>query len=249
MAENNEIKRYALITGGSRGIGKAAAIQLAKDGFYVLINYHTNHKEAGLTLEEIQKSGGEGELLPFDVSNLQSVEEAIGNWKETHKEAYIEVLVNNAGITRDGLMVFMSAEQWKEVISTNLDSFFYVTSQLLHDMLIRKKGRIISVVSLSGQKGQPGQVNYSAAKAGVIAASKSLAMEIGKKKVTVNCVAPGFIKSDMTKDLDEEQLKKIIPLNRFGNCQEVADVISFLASEKSSYITGEVISVNGGMHS
>jgi 3-oxoacyl-[acyl-carrier protein] reductase len=249
MAEQDKTRRYALITGGSRGIGKAAVIQLARDGFYVLINYHSNHKEAGLTLEEIQSLGGEGELLPFDVSNLQAVEKTLGQWKDDHKDGFIEVLVNNAGITRDGLMVFMPSEQWKEVISTNLDSFFYVTIQLLQDMLIRKKGRIINVVSLSGQKGQPGQVNYSAAKAGVIAASKSLAMEIGKKKVTVNCVAPGFIKSDMTKELDEEQLKKLIPLNRFGSCQEVADVISFLASDKSSYITGEVISVNGGMHS
>jgi len=143
----------------------------------------------------------------------------------------------------------MYKEQWQKVISTNLDSFFYVTRQVLQDMLVRKNGRVINVVSLSGQKGHPGQVNYSAAKAGVIAASKSLAMEIGKKKVTVNCVAPGFIHSDMTEGLDESQLKKMVPLNRFGKADEVAEVISFLASEKSSYITGEVISVNGGMHS
>lgn len=241
--------KYALVTGASRGIGKAAAIQLAADGFYVLINYRSNHVEAEATLKEIQENGGDGELMPFDVADNDQVEGAITKWQESHPDEYIEVLVNNAGITDDGLMIFMSVEQWKKVISTNLDSFFYVTRQVLQDMLVRKQGRIINVVSLSGQKGHPGQVNYSAAKAGVIAASKSLAMEIGKKKVTVNCVAPGFIHSDMTEGLDEKMLKKMVPLNRFGKAQEVADVISFLASEKSAYITGEVISVNGGMHS
>jgi 3-oxoacyl-[acyl-carrier protein] reductase len=146
-------------------------------------------------------------------------------------------------------MVFMSVEQWKQVITTNLDSFFFVTRQVLQPMLLKKYGRIISVVSVSGQKGQPGQTNYSAAKAGIIAASKSLAQEIGKKKVTVNCVSPGFISTDMTKELDAEQLKKLVPLNRFGTADEVAEAVSFLASSKSGYITGEVISVNGGIYS
>ncbi|MBI9063247.1 MAG: 3-oxoacyl-ACP reductase FabG [Marinilabiliaceae bacterium] len=241
--------RYTLVTGASRGIGKSAAIKLAEDGFYVLINYRSNHEEAEATLKEIQSKGGDGELMPFDVSSHEQVEKAITEWQEKHPDEYIETLVNNAGITDDGLMIFMSVEQWQKVISTNLDSFFYVTRQVLQDMLVRKNGRVINVVSLSGQKGHPGQVNYSAAKAGVIAASKSLAMEIGKKKVTVNCVAPGFIHSDMTDGLDESQLKKLVPLNRFGKPDEVAEVISFLASEKSAYITGEVISVNGGMHS
>jgi 3-oxoacyl-[acyl-carrier protein] reductase len=158
-------------------------------------------------------------------------------------------LVNNAGITKDNLMVFMSDNDWDSVINTNLNSFFYVTRELLQDMLIKKQGRIINIVSLTGQKGQPGQANYAAAKGAIIASSKSLAMEIGKKKVTVNCVAPGFIKTDMTEHLNEKELKKIIPLNRFGESKEVAGVVSFLASEDASYITGEVISVNGGIYS
>lgn len=241
--------RFALVTGASRGIGKAIAKKLAMDGFYVLVNYHTNREAAEGTLHEILESGGQAELLPFDVSDNAQVESVLGDWMAKNPEACIEVLVNNAGIRNDGLMVFMSVEQWKQVITTNLDSFFYVTRQLLQPMLLKKYGRIISVVSVSGQKGQPGQSNYSAAKAGIIAASKSLAQEIGKKKVTVNCVSPGFITTDMTKELDAEQLKKLVPLNRFGTADEVAEVVSFLASSKSGYITGEVISVNGGIYS
>ncbi|MBK9357033.1 MAG: 3-oxoacyl-ACP reductase FabG [Bacteroidales bacterium] len=241
--------KFALVTGASRGIGKAIAQKLAGDGFYVLLNYHTNRAAAEDTLREITDHGGQGELMPFDVSDNNQVETAIGAWAERNPESYIEVLVNNAGIRDDGLMVFMSVDQWKNVITTNLDSFFYVTRQVLQPMLIRKHGRIISIVSLSGQKGQPGQTNYSAAKAGVIGASKSLAMEIGKKKVTVNCVSPGFIETDMTKDLDAEMLKKLVPLNRFGTTDDVAGVVGFLASPESKYITGEVISVNGGIYS
>jgi 3-oxoacyl-[acyl-carrier protein] reductase len=241
--------KFALVTGASRGIGKAIAQKLAGDGFYVLLNYHTNRVAAEDTLREILDHGGQGELLPFDVSDNIQVEAALGAWAERNPDNYIEVLVNNAGIRDDGLMVFMSVDQWKNVISTNLDSFFYVTRQVLQPMLIRKQGRIISIVSLSGQKGQPGQTNYSAAKAGIIGASKSLAMEIGKKKVTVNCVSPGFIETDMTKDLDAEMLKKLVPLNRFGTPDDVAEVVGFLASPESKYITGEVISVNGGIYS
>lgn len=241
--------KFALVTGASRGIGKAIAQKLAGDGFYVLLNYHTNRVAAEDTLREILDHGGQGELLPFDVSDNTQVETVLGAWAERNPDSYIEVLVNNAGIRDDGLMVFMSVDQWKNVISTNLDSFFYVTRQVLQPMLIRKQGRIISIVSLSGQKGQPGQTNYSAAKAGIIGASKSLAMEIGKKKVTVNCVSPGFIETDMTKDLDAEMLKKLIPLNRFGTPDDVAEVVGFLASPESKYITGEVISVNGGIYS
>lgn len=241
--------KFALVTGASRGIGKAIAKKLADDGFYVLLNYHTNLEAAEETLREITGNGGEAELMPFDVSDNAQVESALGAWAEKNPDNFIEVLVNNAGIRNDGLMVFMSVEQWKSVISTNLDSFFYVTSQVLQPMLINKQGRIISIVSLSGQKGQPGQTNYSAAKAGIIGASKSLAMEIGKKKVTVNCVSPGFIETDMTKDLDTEMLKKLVPLNRFGTTDDVSAVVSFLASPESKYITGEVISVNGGIYS
>lgn len=241
--------KYALVTGGSRGIGKAISIKLAQDGFYVLINYRTNTEEARKTLNEIKSNGGNGELLRFDVSNPQDIENILDSWVESNEDKLIEVLVNNAGQTKDNLMVFMSDNEWESVISTNQHSFFYVTRSLLKGMIINKYGRIINVVSLSGQKGQPGQVNYAAAKGAVIAATKTLAMEIGKKKVTVNAVSPGFIRTDMTKDLDEKELKKFIPLNRFGEVEEVAEVVSFLASSKASYITGETISVNGGMYS
>jgi len=241
--------KYAIVTGGSRGIGKAISVKLAQDGYFVLINYKSNTDEARDTLNIIKSAGGDGELIKFDVSNPQEIENVLGSWVEKNKDKLIEVLVNNAGITKDNLMIFMSDDEWKSVITTNMDSFFYVTRLLLKNMLINKYGKIINVVSLSGQKGHPGQVNYSAAKGAVIAATKSLAMEIGKKKVTVNAVAPGFIRTEMTKDLDENELKKFIPLNRFGEAEEVAEVVSFLASDKASYITGETISVNGGMYS
>ncbi len=241
--------KVALVTGASRGIGKAVSIKLANSGFYVLINYKSNHTAAEETLKTIQDNGGQAELLPFDVANYEQVKESLDSWKEKHPEENIAVLVNNAGIRNDELMVFMGVEQWKQVIDTNLNSFFYVTTQVLQDMLVNKFGRIISIVSISGQKGQPGQTNYSAAKAGVIAASKALAQEIARKKVTVNCVSPGFIKTDMTKELDQKALKRIIPANRFGDAEEIAETVDFLASEKSGYITSEVISVNGGIYS
>lgn len=242
------MKTYALVTGGSRGIGRAACIKLSGLGFHVLINYHTGEEDAMRTLEQIESQGGTGELLGFDVSDPVAVENVLGSWKAAHPENYISVLVNNAGVRRDNLMVFMETADWQKVLDTNLGSFFHVTRAVLKEMMINKYGRIINVVSLSGLKGMPGQVNYSAAKAGVIGATKALALELGKKKITVNAVAPGFIRTDMTKDLDEEQLKHLIPLNRFGDPEEVAEVIAFLASEKSSYVTGEVISVNGGLY-
>ncbi|MCX6284774.1 MAG: SDR family oxidoreductase, partial [Bacteroidetes bacterium] len=161
---------------------------------------------------------------------------------------YIQVLVNNAGIRKDALLMWMKNEEWNEVLNTNLNSFLYITRFLLKDMLINKSGRIINVVSLSGIKGLPGQANYSAAKGGVIAATKALAQEIAKKNVTVNAVAPGFIRTDMTKDLDEAQLKMMIPMGRFGRPEEVASAVSFLASDAASYITGSVINVNGGLY-
>jgi 3-oxoacyl-[acyl-carrier protein] reductase len=241
--------RYALVTGGSRGIGKAVCKKLASDGFYVLINYKSNLVEAEKTLEEITSNGNQGELLQFDVSQPEEVRSVLGKWMEDNADKHIEVLVNNAGITKDNLMVFMSDNEWNSVINTNQHSFFFVTKQLLQNMIVKKNGKIINIVSLSGQKGQPGQVNYSATKGAIIAATKSLAQEVGKKKVTVNAVAPGFIKTDMTSQLDEAQLKSLIPLNRFGEPEEVAEVVAFLASGKASYITGEVISVNGGIYS
>ena len=241
--------KYALVTGGSRGIGKAICLELAANGFFVLVNYNSNTVEALNTLKEIATNGGQGELIQFDVANSEEINLKMEEWKISNPDKFISVLVNNAGITDDNLMVFMSDKQWNTVVRTNLDSFFYVTRQVLTNMVVNKWGRIINVVSLSGQSGMAGQTNYSAAKAGVIAATKSLAMEIGKKNITVNAVAPGFIRTDMTKDLNENELKKQIPLNRFGTAKEVADVVAFLASEKAGYISGETISVNGGMYS
>lgn len=241
--------KYALVTGGSRGIGRAICIELALEGFCVIINYINNTKAAEETLKEIEAKGGKGELLRFDVSNSKDIESALEKWQLEHSDTYISVLVNNAGITNDSLMIFMQDSQWHNVIDTTLNGFFYITRRLLKDMLTKRYGRIINIASVSGLKGTPGQTNYSAAKGGLIAASKSLAQEVAQRKVTVNVVAPGFISTDMTKDIDEEQFKNIIPMKRFGEPEEVASLVGYLASSKSSYISGEVISVNGGIYS
>jgi 3-oxoacyl-[acyl-carrier protein] reductase len=243
------MNKIALITGGSRGIGKAIAIRLASEGIHVIINYLENKKAAKETLNDIKQNGGSAELLQFDTSRFQEVKKAIERWKNSNEGKTIQILVNNAGIRKDNLLAFMENEQWKDVLSTNLDGFYFTTRQLIQDMIVGKFGRIINIVSLSGQKGLPGQVNYSAAKGGVIAATKALAQEVGKKKITVNAVSPGFIRTDMTQDLDEAMLKKLVPLNRFGEAEEVAHLVAFLASEKAGYITGEVISINGGLYS
>jgi len=240
--------KYALVTGGSRGIGKSICLKIAEMGYHVLINYRSNDQEAENTLQQIKANGGSGELLKFDVSNPEEIRSSIENWKENNPEKIIEVLVNNAGIRKDALIMWMKDEDWKDVLNTNLDSFYYITKLLVQDMIVNKYGRIVNVVSLSGIKGLPGQTNYSAAKGGVIAASKALAQEIAKKNVTVNCVAPGFIKTDMTAELEEKELKRMIPMSRFGNAEEVADVVAFLASPKASYVTGEVVSINGGLY-
>ncbi len=240
--------RFALVTGGSRGIGRAVSVKLAEMGFFILINYHTNRQEAENTLQYVREKGSDGEILKFDVASQEEIEEVLGQWLAAHEGVYIQVLVNNAGIRKDALVMWMKNEEWHDVLNTNLHSFLYVTRFLIKDMLINKMGRIINVVSLSGLKGLPGQVNYSAAKAGVIGATKALAQEIAKKNVTVNAVAPGFIKTDMTKDLDETQLKAMIPMGRFGKPEEVAAIVGFLASAEASYITGAVINVNGGLY-
>jgi len=240
--------KYALVTGGSRGIGRACCVKLAEMGFHLLINYLSNEEEAENTLRMVREQGNDGELLKFDVSSLEEVESAINGWMERNEGKYISVLVNNAGIRKDALLMWMKDEEWQEVINTNLNSFLYVTRLLIKDMLINKFGRIINVVSLSGLKGLPGQANYSAAKAGVIGATKAMAQEVARKKVTVNAVAPGFIRTDMTKEMDESQLKGIIPMGRFGNPEEVAGIVGFLASDEASYITGAVVNVNGGLY-
>jgi 3-oxoacyl-[acyl-carrier protein] reductase len=242
-------KKYALVTGGSGGIGSAICKQLAKDGLAVLVHYNHNEEEALRIVNEIINFGGEAQIIQFDISDQEKVKMALNHWINQQEEtSYIAVLVNNAGISKDTLMVWMEPDDWHKVINTNLNSFYYVTNHLLKTMVLNKWGRIINIVSLSGIKGLPGQTNYSAAKAGVIGATKALAQEVGKKKITVNAVAPGYIKTEMIKDLDESQLKNLIPLNRFGKPEEVAATVSFLASEGASYITGEVININGGLY-
>jgi 3-oxoacyl-[acyl-carrier protein] reductase len=243
-------KKYALITGGSRGIGRAICVQLAKDSDYgILINYTKNKEAAEETLKQVVVVGGTGELVKFDVTDAQTVKNVLDTWHEDHKEAIIEVIVNNAGITKDGLFMWMKQEDWNDVINTSLNGFFNVTNHLIQKLLVNKYGRIVNMVSVSGLKGTPGQVNYSAAKGAIIAATKALAQEVAKRNVTVNAVAPGFVNTDMTGELDEKELKKMIPMNRFGNPEEIAHLVSFLVSKNASYITGEVVNINGGIYS
>lgn len=242
------LKRIALVTGASRGIGKAISLNLASCGYYILVNYLSNDQAAEETLRSIKQAGGDGELLKFDASDFEEVTAIVGHWKKNNPDNYIEVLVNNAGIRKDNLLMWMSPDEWNGVLNTNLGGFFNVTQSVLKEMLVKKRGRIVNVVSLSGIKGLPGQTNYSAAKGGLIAATKALAQEVAKKKVTVNAVAPGYIRTDMTSDLDESALKTLIPARRFGEAEEVASVVGFLVSEGASYVTGEVISVNGGLY-
>ncbi|KAA2241801.1 3-oxoacyl-ACP reductase FabG [Chitinophaga agrisoli] len=238
----------ALVTGGSRGIGRAICIKMAEMGYHVIINFKGNAAAAQETLEAVRAKGSDGEVLQFDVSNEQEVQQVLGAWVEANKDKQVQVLVNNAGIREDNLLFWMNSAQWRNVLGSSLDGFFYVTKQVLNGMLMKRYGRIINIVSLSGLKGMPGQTNYSAAKAGVIGATKALAQEVAKRGVTVNAVAPGFIRTDMTADLNEKELAAQVPMNRFGTPEEVAEAVGFFASKASAYITGEVLSINGGLY-
>jgi len=241
--------KCALVTGGSRGIGRAICLELATAGYFILVNYRSGETEAARTLATLRQQGGDGELLPFDVGDKDQVQQQLTSWSQKNPEKFVEVLVNNAGIKEDALMIWMEDSQWSKVIQTNLDSFFYITRIVLNSMLLKRYGRIINVVSLAGLKGHAGQTNYSAAKAGVIGATKALAQEVGRHGITVNAVAPGFIHTDMTEGLNEKEMKNLIPVRRFGLPEEVAFAVAFLASPRSSYITAEVLSINGGLYS
>ncbi len=248
MNSNNYENKYALVTGGSRGIGRVVCEKLAEMGYHIIINYNSNETAAQETAELVEQQGVTATLMQFDVANKEQVDATLVKWMEDNPDNIIEVLVNNAGFRKDALFMWMEQDLWEDVLNVNIAGFYNVTKPVFAKMLTNRYGRIVNVVSLSGIKGMPGQTNYSAAKAAVIGATKALAQEVGRAKITVNAVAPGFIKTDMTEGIEEKQYRSLIPLRRFGTSEEVADLVAFLASSKASYITGEVISINGGLH-
>lgn len=242
MATGRDI---ALVTGASRGIGAAVAVRLAREGYDIWLNYKSNHEAAAAVAAQVRETGRDCTLLPFDVSDEAATKAALD---KVLGERCPYILVNNSGINRDGLLFWMSRKDWKDVLDVHLDGFYHVTSRVVGLMMQKKRGRIINLVSTSGQSGMPGQVNYSAAKAGLIGATRSLAREVARSGVLVNAVSPGFIETDMTKDLPKAELLKMIPVHRFGTSAEVAGAVAFLCSEDASYITGQVLNVNGGIY-
>lgn len=238
-------EKIALITGGSKGIGAAIALGLAQEGLNIWLNYGSDHESASTVARQVEQFGRECRLIPFDVSDPESARAALEPLLE--KEVPY-ALVNNAAFLRDSLMIWMGQEEWHDVLSVTLDGFFFVTKQVLSGMLHKRQGRIINIVSTSGQTGMPGQVNYSTAKAGLIGATKALAAEVAKRNILVNAVSPGFIETEMTKDIEKTRILPMIPMGRLGSPEEVANLVCFLCSERASYITGQVISVNGGVY-
>lgn len=238
-------KRVAIITGASRGIGRATAVELAGGGYFAVINYKENEQAAAETLELVESAGGTGETLKFDIADSAQTKDNISSIVERHGR--IHVLVNNAGINADGLFLMLGEDEWDNVIHTTLKGFYNMTKPVLREMLKYKCGSIVSVSSVAGLMPNRGQTNYSAAKAGLIGASRSLASEVARFGIRVNVVAPGLIETDMMKNAPVAEIKKAIPMARTGRPEEVARVIRFLCSDDASYITGQTISINGGM--
>lgn len=241
------MKRYALITGASRGIGRAIAIELAKDGCSILLNYKSNHAAAEEAKRLIEEAGGEAELMPFDVSQPDAINAALDKWFAAHPEDYIDVLVNNAGIVDDEIMLMMEPAQWHRVLDVNLNGFFYCTRRVIEGMVENHHGRVVNISSIAGQVGFAGQVHYAAAKAALMGATRSLAVELAKKKITVNAIAPGMIETEMARQVIEkdEHLRTEIPMQRLGKPEEVAYLVSFLCGNRADYISGQVIGING----
>ncbi len=244
------MKRYALVTGASRGIGRAIAIELAKDGCSILLNYKSNHAAAEEAKRLIEEAGGEAELMPFDVSQPDAINAALDKWFASHPDEFIDVLVNNAGIVDDDIMLMMEPEQWHRVIDVNLNGFFYCTRRVIEGMVENHHGRIVNISSISGQIGYPGKVNYAAAKSALIGVTKALATELAPKAITVNAVSPGMTETNLAENAAEymsESMKNInsIPMRRLGKPEEVAYLVSFLCSNRADYISGQVIGING----
>lgn len=238
-------KKNVLITGGSRGLGAAIATRLGRSGYHIWLNYQASHQAAAAVKQDIEDHGGSCRLLPFDIGNEQQVEEVLVPLLESHP---LYGLVHNAGITRDSLVAMMKREEWDQVLNVHLTAFYLLVKHAVKNMIPAREGRIVAISSVSGETGQAGQVNYSAAKAGLIGAAKALAREVARRNILVNVVSPGLIDTDMSKDVAIQAVLPLIPLNRIGRPEEVAGAIEFLLSDDGSYITGQVISINGGLY-
>ena len=238
-------KKLAIVTGASRGIGRAICVELARCGFFLIVNYRSDEAGALETLRQVEAEGSGGEIMPFDVVDADAAQSAVNRIIQRH--ASIDVLVNNAGVTADELFVFMSKKNWHTVIDTSLHGFYNLTRPVLEKMVVEKKGAVVSIASVSAFMPNRGQANYAAAKAALIGASRGVAAEVARLGVRVNVVAPGLIETDMIKNFPRQNIKSLIPMARVGRAEEVAKVVRFLCSEDASYITGQVITVNGGM--